>query len=193
MSSDNYKIIYSFNDVDITEKTLIVCDIDDTLLRYEVSWQYYFFKYMQEFNNYEIAESRANREWFHYTKANNCFLVDKEGFTNFMNKIKETNSVLVFLTARIGTSHPYTIENFEHIGLDHTQFDIHYSHTISKGLYLHEQLYKFRNYDYSNYKKIVFIDDALHNILNMNHHLPNVECYLFLGSPNGQSVQTTFL
>jgi hypothetical protein len=193
MSNENFKIVYTFNEIDINDKTLVVCDIDDTLLRYEVSWQYFFNKFMKEFNNCQIAESRANSEWYFYTKLNKCFLVDKGGFINFMKKIQQTNSDLIFLTARIGISHPYTIENFNQIGLDHTKHDIHYSHTTSKGLYLHEQLYKYRNYDYSQFKKIVFIDDALHNILDMNHYLPYVECYHFLGSPNGQSVQTTFL
>lgn len=192
MSSNNFKTINTFNNIDIIENTLVVCDIDDTLLRYELGWLYFFNKYMQEFNNNEIARSRANSAWYHYTKSNKCFLVDEEGFMNFMNKINNTSSKLIFLTARDNISHPYTIENFNELGLDHKLFDIHYSYTKPKGQYLHEQLYEFCNYEHSKYKKIIFIDDALHNIINMNQHLPYVECYYFIGSPNGYD-QSTFL
>lgn len=192
MSTDNFKTIYTFHEIDITENTLVICDIDDTLLRYEVNWDYYFYKFMQEFNNNEIAQSHANSAWYQYTKSNKCFLVDKDGFMNFMNKIQQTDSELIFLTARTDMSHPYTIENFIDIGLDHTKFDIHYSYMKPKGLYFYEQLFQLQNYDHSKYKKIIFIDDALHNILDMNNYLPFVECYFFLGSPNRHG-RTTFL
>lgn len=192
MSAENFKVVHSFKNIEIYEKTLIVCDIDDTLLRYELSWQHFFLKHKEQFNNNEIAESYANTDWYFYTASNKCFFVDKEGFEIFMNKIKETNSQIIFLTARSPISHNYTIENFNDLGLVHTEFDIHYSYMKPKGKYLHEQIYELGNYDISEFKKIIFIDDAYYNILNMNMVLPDVECYFFLGSPNGHS-QITFL
>jgi len=176
-----FKCIDSFEHIEITNKSLVVCDIDDTLLKYKIDWTQFFNKYMEENKDGDTmrAKDYADLNWYRYTSYNKPFLIDKEGFLNLMKKIEQTNSTLIFLTARHKDSHLFTIENFKDIDIPYWKYDIHYSYTYPKGAYLRDIVHVEQKYSFLDYEKIIFIDDLVNNIMTMLTYMPYVDCYHF--------------
>jgi hypothetical protein len=96
-----FKVIISFNQVEISNniKYLILCDIDDTILH---------FPDCDSFCKELIKDLHINKNFDKELKLLKSFYrrikepthTDYKGFANMIQKINESNSKIMFLTAR---------------------------------------------------------------------------------------------
>jgi len=86
------KKINSFNLIDVKENSLVLCDIDDTVLRFDLNLDDFYSsteKYLKEINDYlddEDTKIIASNEYNDYRDKNTPFHTDKNGFDNFEKK-----------------------------------------------------------------------------------------------------------
>ena len=97
------KQISSFNDVQITKNTLIICDIDDTILYYPDCEQTCIKLAKELYNDYTITEfvKEVKKLYSYYKFIHKPVNTDYDGFQNLTNKLKENDGKLLFLTAII--------------------------------------------------------------------------------------------
>lgn len=168
-----YKTITTFNDVEIKLNTLIICDIDNTILKYKKDYNYFVELNNQHINNIYLSHVQAYTDYELY-KANNCYKeimhTDFDGFNNMINK---NNGNIIFLTARHRMHDQFTRDQLNIIKINDCQ--IYYTNDdISKGVYI-----KY-NLDLKHYDEIIFIDDQDENLQSVNELNPNIICYKFI-------------
>jgi len=95
--------ISSFEDVVIIPNSLIVIDIDDTLIKYSQFNQTWWINKIQHYHtltkNYELAEHLANEEWNKHIETCEPEIVDKY-IHDFIDMAKSNDCHIVLLTAR---------------------------------------------------------------------------------------------
>lgn len=110
-----------------------------------------------------------------YQKIHNTIkCTDLEGFLNLLEKIKNTNSELIFLTTRNSSSDKWTRKNIKDIGIKCDNIQFHYTNDkISKGEYIKNNL----KLDF--YSDIIFIDDYECYIQTVKEFISHYRCYKF--------------
>jgi hypothetical protein len=146
------KIINNFNDIIISDKkTLIICDIDDTLIKFKNIEQYRIFGSLVK-----------------------PLPTDIYGFISMLKKVKINNGKIIFLTARISAAEKITRQQFSDIGLNYNDFNIYYTNgNMEKGYYIMD------NIELSNYDEIIFIDDNDVCLISVINLFPDIKCYKF--------------
>jgi len=178
----NWTEINSFDQVSIDlPNTLVICDIDDTLLHFPgLTPEKYteILEYYKSINSDpEIALNDANNYWSEKFSQTVPIHTDMDGFARLLLRLHTSSGGLCFLTARPG--HPDNIEftrsNFNSIKLSYDAFIIHYSWFLLKGEYIRDQI------NLTGYTNIIFIDDMEYNLLNVNSHFGSqIKCYKFI-------------
>jgi Protein of unknown function (DUF2608) len=172
-------VIDSFDSIAIVPNTLVICDIDDTLLRItedENSHSLYsrlHQHYLRITKNPIVAGKLADNEYYAQYPMQ---ATDAAGFERMLAKIRQTEGCeLVFLTARSPNTVDFTVENFRQIGLVPEDHIVHFSDMIPKGKYTKAKI------ELAPFAKIVFIDDMKTNLENMRMHVshPGLELFLF--------------
>ena len=172
------KIIYSFDEIIIAKNNpLILCDIDDTILRFNYNLVHFYNEakilYPKASDN-ELF-NRANNDFYIYRILNRPFHTDLDGFNNLCERTQQVNGELMFITARSHFAEDTTKKQFKTIGIDYNKFKIHYlSNTISKGDYIK------KNINLEGREEIIFIDDQDYNLDNVKNILPQIKCYKFV-------------
>ena len=168
-----------FSDIPFSDKkTLVLCDIDNTLLYFDKDFSYFYYFIKENMinldENYVLQE--CNRLYNLYINTNYAKPTDHNGFTQMFNK---KNIEIIFLTARHEISKDLTKKHFNDIGLIYENFIMHYTNfetsKINKGEYL-----LAHSFDFSNYEDIVFIDDSDFCLESVNHFFPHIRCYKFI-------------
>ena len=174
--------INSFEQIDIKHpNTLVICDIDDTLLyfpgmgpkKYNEILSHYMSLCFQDF---QTASEYTSNYWEKLFLTTEPMHTDKLGFYNLLYRLNENNSGLCFLTARPGheSNIEYTRQNFKSLNLNYDEFVVFYSHKTPKGEYIKTSI------DVSKYTNIIFIDDLNQNLSNVKLTFgDNVQCYKF--------------
>lgn len=172
------KQISSFNEIQITKtNTLILCDIDNTVLYYPDCVNK-CLEIMKDFNN-NFPDEEFHKEFNDicniYKTINKPTHTDYDGYINMVNKIKEYSGKLLFLTARNNLSHNRTKKKLLDIGILCNNNDIHYTNnTITKGEYIKN------NINVNEWDEIIFIDDYLSYIKSVSDIFPQIICYNFI-------------
>jgi len=174
-----YKTIKSFDEVNIIENSLILCDIDETLIRYrDINhnwWNERKNYWSSELINIDMSsiDNMALMDWRSYIKINKPKHTDKDGFKRLYNKIKEYNCDLILVTARDSSLLEHTKETLNDLDIDFKR--IYFTSTIPKGEFIKD------NINLQNYNKIVFIDDNLNNIESVYNEFGKlIENYRFI-------------
>lgn len=162
-----WKDIQLFSEIDICmdKKTIVFCDIDDTLLHHPIinpAWTSLilsFFKTRSRnrtlfFNNSAYATKKYDDYMDQLLASKPMMHTDKDGFFAMADKVAK----LVFVTARPKCSEKFTRDNLESIGVDTRRFEVHFSDRENKGSYIK------RNFDLSEYERVIFIDDQRYNL-----------------------------
>lgn len=184
--------VSTFNDIIIVKNSLVICDIDETLLYYEGIdkkwWSETFYRYYQIHKDYDKADQLCLAEWTsHITSADKYpFFTDRAGYANMIAKINETNSQIVFLTARCEYLRDMTLKHLHHLNIDNPI--LHFTGGQCKGKYILENILNVnvranvRANVNSDLRNIIFIDDRLQNIVDVKNKLINfnLTCYLFI-------------
>ena len=180
----SFIIITSFAQIDLTNKSLIVVDIDETVLQYpsigEKWWknkkEFYKTKY-----DHETANNFAYEDWLKYIEITEPLHTDYIGLEHLFTKVYNTNSDIIFLTARHKNIDYITKNHMEQIGIKN--IPIYYTGGKSKGTHLN----KIYSEKYNYHNNIIFIDDMEHNINSVKqinyttntNSTVNVKCYKF--------------
>jgi hypothetical protein len=175
------KKINTFNSIEIKEKSLILCDIDDTVLRYKLTLDDFVVKtkkYLEDVNDFIDMENTlaiASDEFADYREKNIPFHTDKEGFCNFEKKIIETNSKIIFITSRSLKFKKVTESQLESIGIDSNKYPIHFTfdHKMSKADYIEKFI------ETSQFSQVYFIDDLPTIVKQVKFKFPHFECFIY--------------
>jgi hypothetical protein len=171
-------LIHTFDDVLLTrEGTLIVCDIDDTLLRYERNLNYFYKNLKQSFPELTENEiiSHSSNIYATYVKNRKPSATDYDGFIRLMKKVMDTKGKLIFVTSRDECSKEYTEKEFAHIGICYSYFNVYYTNNeINKGQFIKNKL------DMDGIEHLIVIDDQISNLKSIKQNFPIAECYRFM-------------
>jgi len=151
----------------IKENTLVICDIDDTFLRYEKGYGYFYDKVKA--NHTKKDAGKIYRE---YKQKNSPKLTDYSGFMIMMHILKDKGE-LVFLTARKSEEEKDTRKEFSYLGINYDFFKVFYTgDRVSKGTFIKKN-FKIKG------KNVLFIDDYLGNIESVSR-IPSIKCFKFI-------------
>jgi hydroxymethylpyrimidine pyrophosphatase-like HAD family hydrolase len=154
--------IQSFNKVCLEQRSIVFCDIDDTVLNYgEIVDNYWKSKIYDP--GYNIWHSLLNL----ITPS-----LTNNDFYELLSLIDNANSEIHFITARNPNFSDITNKHMNYFNLSHIK--IHFLNGKSKGNYINN------NWNLESYNKIIFIDDSLSNISDVLSKVKNVHCYHFL-------------
>ena len=168
------KYISSFKNVKIEKKTLIMCDIDDTILTfYPYDWNKMYQFNLMRYKTPEMAMNITNQQWYDIVTYSVPYMTDKEGFFDMLKRIMETDSLIVFVTARHIDFKDLAYKHFKDIGIENYKYYIHFCGSKSKGDYILKNVYM------KGFKKIIFIDDLMHNLIDVKSKIPSCDCYSF--------------
>lgn len=172
-----FETINNFNDIEINLKTLIICDIDDTILKYNKDLKYFIDLNNQLIDDINLSILKAETDYEIY-KIDKYYEeithTDLKGFYDLIGKINQVNGNIIFLTARHEAYDIFTRKQLDIININHYEFEIHYTgNLISKGEYIKKRI----NLQY--YDEIIFIDDQNYNLYSVKEFNPNIKCYKF--------------
>ncbi len=156
--------VNSFYQIPVTENTLVVLDIDETIMAFpginKTWWRETYEKHFDSTNDKTAANNLTLKEWREYVRVNKPYLLDEKKLKKFLGEIETKFSQLVLLTAR----DPVMTE-ITHLHLSHCELSIspdQVIHDENKGdaLALIVQ-------SYPEITKIIFVDDFEKNLLNV--------------------------
>lgn len=173
--------IFEYLQITIIENSLIVFDIDDTIMHFEGIdskwWDNKYQEYLEKYDNdVKKAKSLAIKDWIHHVTVNNPKLINEDNFREFINIAYKKNCKIIFLTARDHTLRDITESHFEICNLNDFIKDIYFSE--NKGIALKEII----NNQYNDIKNIIFIDDLERNLLSVEKAISeshDLQLYLF--------------
>jgi hypothetical protein len=166
------KHINSFSQINpIKPKTLVVLDIDETILRFQqINKEWWDDTYTRLLPYYkEKTFTHVELLWIKYISNNKPILLDKDNFYIFLENIKNENSELILLTARNESISFLTMKHLESCGLDINLSQVFYNK--NKG----EELQKIVTTIFPNIENILFVDDLEENLTNIQHVFNNDE------------------
>ena len=158
---NKYTKISNFDSITpITDNTLYVFDIDDTLMVYEgVDKNWLKNKRYETDNEQLIAE-----EWIQYIEKYEPKHTNKSSFDAFLQSASDLNfqQNIILLTARNSALRDITEDHLAKIGI--INIPVYYSYGSSKGKILREIVAS----KFSTITTIVFVDDNKNNIISVN-------------------------
>jgi len=170
------KCISSWTELgELDVRTLLVLDIDETLLwfpKVNREWWIDLLAKLAAKHPPDRVQALAQEEWLRVVTEENPVQTDVEGFRELNRRVRATNSQLVFLTARLESFSYLTRKHLNYCGVSQDTV-IHYS--SSKGATLRAILAK-----YPGFKRVVFVDDKVSNIEDVQKHNPTVEVYQWI-------------
>jgi predicted secreted acid phosphatase len=170
-------IIDSFFSIqfDDTKKPIVICDIDHTFLRPKYSYNEYYNQMNKNNYNFLDIHNAIKRLLEVSMETGNIKQSDPNGFAYMIQKTKELNGKLIFLTARTKFVHNRTVEDLQKVGLNTAEeYEIHYTNNeVSKAEYIKQ------NQLLRGYNHWIFIDDRVDWLSGALHLYPSMDCYLF--------------
>jgi hypothetical protein len=178
----NWIEISSFDQVPIdSPHTLIICDIDETLLHFPDLTLEKYNQVLEYYNSihsdYELALANTNSHWSQIFVSSQPSHTDMDGFRRLLLRLHLYNGGLCFLTARPGheSNIEFTKSNFAAIRLEYSAFVVHYSGLIPKGEFIRNKI------DLSYYSDVIFIDDMDYNLLDVSSRFgQRIKCFKFV-------------
>lgn len=171
--------ISKFSELPEIKNGLYVFDIDETLLVFEeisdVWWKRNFEKIYAETGDVEYASNKMNKLFADIVKSNKPQPTDIEGFKAIEDKLDDNNNTIVFLTARPQSLETETYKQIAALPIKHS-YPIYFSG--EKGLKM-KWLINIVNAD-KTYKNIIFVDDKIYNIEDVQKECPEVQCFQFI-------------
>jgi hypothetical protein len=176
-----WKPIHSFSEIDIQKNTLILCDIDDTILHHpaiNVNWimiihNFFHIKYHADNGHHNRPQTEMEINQYLDTVFETIPMrhTDRAGFFAMVGGATE----FALVTARQPTTKDFTYDNLRCLGIDPEKYAVHFSGNMGKGDYIN------LHFDLSKYDRIVFIDDQPRNLENVFLRLfhQNLELYQF--------------
>lgn len=167
--------INSFNQVQLVPNSLIVFDIDETVISFEDIdegwWKRTFTKYYGLTNDYDSADELSLKEWVNHITNSKPQLLDEVNFINLITQAKEINCEIIMLTARRKFLFDITIAHITHCKIDIDSDSIYFNENKGK------ELYDIVMGKYPNHENIIFIDDVESNLQDVANTFSNLDQY----------------
>lgn len=158
-----------------SKKPIVICDIDHTFIRPKYSYNEYYKQMKKNSSGFLAMHNEIKRLLEVSIEVGNIKQTDPNGFSHMIQKIKELDGKLIFLTARTKLVHNRTIEDLQKVGLNNEEnYEIHYTNNeVSKGEYIKQ------NQLLNGYSQWIFIDDRVDWLSGALNLYPRMDCYLF--------------
>lgn len=172
--------INSFDQIKLRANTLVLSDIDETILRFDpidgTWWRKQFDFHYQANKDYDAADTYAQEKWVEIVSIHKPTHTDSIGFFRLIERIKRTGSSLEFVTARNNELIPYTQKHFKDLDINYMDWVVHHLSGQSKGQYIQT------NFELSKYDHVIFIDDLDYNLQSVLDHVvhPSLSVYKFV-------------
>jgi uncharacterized HAD superfamily protein len=166
MNKKMNKEIKNYDEIIINEDTLVMLDIDNTVIKFKSLYKNWWKE--NEVNNKNLIE-----EWIKIITEEEPIMLDFDKYMDLLTKIKDTNSDIIYITARNENLNELTYQQLTSCGIFLNREQIHYSYP--KGIKIKSLLEQSKKY-----KKYIFVDDHLDNIEDVQKHLTEyiVDYYL---------------
>jgi uncharacterized HAD superfamily protein len=156
----------------LNKKTLILCDLDYTLVDYGKP----FIDFLNETTVDGLQnEPAAYKAFDHYIRKHNPTPTDPAGFIQLMKEVLQQQGKLIFVTARPAYFEAFTRKEFTRLNLDYDFFEVYYMGGQSKG----EFCQRYLKEKTGMFKDIFFIDDYKKNIKSFHAFVPDAKTFLF--------------
>jgi hypothetical protein len=159
----------SFRDVAIPPNSLVVLDIDDTVIKFEEMGRQWWAKKEEE-----VGRDETMRIWIENAHIFKPVLTEPVEIPAFLNRVCEADAHLVFLTARSAELRELTEFHLSSCGITVDSQHVYFSR--QKGECLKSIVLS------GGFKQVVFIDDMEHNVqavLNALTEICHVSAYHF--------------
>lgn len=177
--SDAVPKITKFGELPEIKNGLYVFDIDETLLVFEevsdVWWKRNFEKIYKETGDMEYAANKMNKLFIDIVKTHKPEPTDIDGFREIENNMGEHNNTVVFLTARPQSLEAETYKQIADLRIKYS-YPIYFSG--EKGLKMKWILNNVSSD--KNFDSIIFVDDKIYNIEDVQKECPQVQCFQFI-------------
>jgi hypothetical protein len=176
-----YTSIKSFTEIELHSPTLIVFDVDDTILRYEHIdrdwWKAISDRHFAEHGDRLKADMLTYVSWHDEICATEPLHTDEEGIKDLLERAKQLHCKIIFLTARKDESHEITSKHLTALGIEHDE--IYYANiTGNKGEILNQVITD----KYPDFHDYVFVDDVESNVLKVKEYVnKDIRCFKFAG------------
>jgi hypothetical protein len=160
-----FKCINSFNQVELLPNSLLVFDIDETIMSFEDIdegwWKKTFDKYYEQTQDYDMADELSLREWVDHISNSKPKVLDEFNFIFLVELAKQNDCEIIMLTARRKFLFDITISHLAHCKVDIDSDSVYFNE--NKGT----ELLNIVTNKYPNISNIIFIDDIEHNLINV--------------------------
>lgn len=177
------KTINSFNQIEIIPNSLVVFDIDETLIKFDGIdfkwWKNKFNKYYKMTHNNNLADKLANQDWIKIIQMVQPELVDEQ-IHQFIQQLREANCEIILLTARNEIIRELTLQHLSGLNFNFDSNKIFFNE--NKG----DELLKLSNQWSGRFSNIIVVDDIKQNLediknkmngFGVNLQLYNIQLY----------------
>lgn len=172
-----FSTITKFEQITIIPFSLVVFDIDETLLKFDGIdvkwWRNKFNKYYRLTLNRDLAESMSHSDWIKIVKIAEPELVDDK-IHDFIDLLYENDCKIILLTARNEILKDATIEHIDKINLNINKDNIYFN--SNKG----NELYKIVSELYPTIQNIIVVDDLEQNLIDIQSKMQSTNYNLHL-------------
>jgi len=160
--------IKNYNEIDVTPNSLIILDLDETIIRYPYITAKWWENTRKAYAliDEKTADERSYSDWLYIINSYKPNLLDTIEFNKLLMRIKETNSNFIIVTARNIKLKEITLKHLETFNIN---CDVYYS--LDKGVMINAIK---QNYIYND---ISFIDDNLKYIKQVEELNPEIYTY----------------
>jgi FMN phosphatase YigB (HAD superfamily) len=177
--SDAVPKITKFGELPEIKNGLYVFDIDETLLVFkevsDVWWKRNFEKIYAETDDIVYASNKMSKIFVDIVKTHKPAPTDIEGFKRIEADLDINNNTLIFLTARPESLEVETYRQIADLNLKYS-YPIYFSG--EKGLKMKWILSNISSDN--NFDSIIFVDDKIYNIEDVQKECPQVQCFQFI-------------
>jgi hypothetical protein len=178
--------IHAFSEVIpfLKKNTLVVCDLDYTLVHYGKPFIEFINEAKAASQSYGLDAYRAFAlDAYHaYRDRHPPIPTDPAGFIHLLMEVLTLGGKLIFVTCRSSEYEPFTRKEFKTLNLNYDFFEIHHIGARCKGKYCKEYLEKNTDrkecLDRNNHD-IILIDDYKKNHRSFHALIPGSRTFLF--------------
>ncbi len=164
--------IKNYDEIIINENTFVMMDIDDTTIKFEKLNK----------NWWKDNEPNSLEKWLKIIQEDKPILLDEIEFFKLLDKIKVTNSELIFITARYNTLDELTYQQLIHCGIPIKKEQIYHSYPKGKKILeiIENKIKETKESKEKVIQNIIFIDDHLDNIEDAQKYLKDYSVNYYL-------------
>ena len=178
LSARQMRVIHSYNEVEIMPNSLIIFDIDDTVIKFpdlgKAWWNAKEAANLEKLGSPAKARQATLDEWIHLISVYDPIHINEPVFKNFIEAATAANCHIIFLTARDSSLASLTEFHLDTCRIQVDSRDIYYS--LNKAEAINKIIEEPR---FTNCKSIIVIDDMLHNLVNIREHVEGPPLHLY--------------